>query len=217
MAIKAVLFDMDGVVVDTEPVHEESRRLTYLKYGIPYDKVRDIPVIGRNTDAIFADVNARFPFPVELKTAIKAKRDIFVDLLGKHVDLLPGVAECIEYFRLRYRIALVTASARQNVDAVLAGSGLTGRFHALVVAEDVKRWKPDPEGFLLAASRLDVKPEDCVVIEDSPVGVAAAKAAGMRVIGVRTGQGGTAPKEAHLMVDDLDSGSETVIKFVEEG
>lgn len=216
MAIKAILFDMDGVVVDTEPVHEESRRLTYLKYGISYDSVRDIPVIGRNTDAIFADVNDRFPFPVELKTAIKVKRDIFVELLGKHVDLLPGVSVAIEYFRNRYRIALVTASARQNVDAVLAGSSLTGKFHALVVAEDVTKWKPDPEGFLLAASRLSVKAEECVVIEDSPVGVAAAKAAGMRVIGVRTGQGGTAPKEADLMVDDLYTGRNEVIKFIEE-
>jgi HAD superfamily hydrolase (TIGR01509 family) len=217
MAIKAVLFDMDGVVVDTEPVHEESRRLTYFKYGISYNKVRDIPVIGRNTDAIFADVHARYPFPVELKTAIKMKRDIFVDLLGNSVEPLPGVAKLIKWAKKKHNIALVTASAKQNVEAVLKGTGLTGMFDALVVAEDVRKWKPDPEGYLLAAFRLNVNPENCAVLEDSPVGVASAKAAGMKVIGVMTGQGGTAPKEADLLVDNLEVGADSVHRFIEEG
>ena len=214
--IRGLLFDMDGVLVDTEPVHAEARRRTYEKYGIPYDLVRDIPVIGRNTDAIFADVDIRVPFPVPLCEAVRFKRDAFVSLLGGALEPLPGVRALLDWSRGRFRVALVTASARQNVMAVLAGTGLAKCFDALVVAEDVKKWKPDPESYLLAAERLGLKPAECAVFEDSPVGAASARAAGMKVIGVNTGQGGKSPKAADRVVDDLESGAGAVRAFLED-
>lgn len=211
----ALLFDLDGVIVDTEPVHEEARRRIYARHGIPLDRVCDIPVIGRNTDAIFADVHARIPFPIPLDQAIREKRDCFVALLGGHVAPLPGVRDLLARVRGRLKTALVTASARQNVAAVLRGTGLEAAFDAVVAAEDVTRWKPDPEGYQCAAERLKVAPADCVVIEDSPVGVEAARAAGMRVIGVRTGQGAKTPKAADLIVDNLEKGRDAVLAFIE--
>lgn len=210
----ALLFDLDGVVVDTEPVHEEARRRVYARHGIPLERVRDIPVIGRNTDAIFSEIHARVPFPIPLTQAIREKRDEFVSLLGNSVTPLPGVRDLLARVRGRLKTALVTASARQNVDAVLRGTGLANAFDAVVAAEDVALWKPDPEGYLLAAKRLKIAPPSCVVIEDSPVGVEAGRAAGMRVIGVRTGQGGQSPKDADLVVDDLEHGLPELLAFI---
>ncbi len=214
---RAILFDMDGVVVDTEPIHELSRRIVYAKHGIPLEVALSVPVIGRNTDAIFADINKKHPFPVPLKTAIQQKRDEFVKALGESIELLPGVSELITWAKNeKIKTALVTASAKQNVKAIIKKTGLNGVFDTVVAAEDTKKWKPDPEGYLLAALRLETSPKNCIVIEDSPIGTEAALAAGMFSIGVKTGQGGKAPKTAHLLVENLLDGAEEVKKFISE-
>jgi beta-phosphoglucomutase-like phosphatase (HAD superfamily) len=82
---RALLFDMDGVLVDTEAVHHEARLSVYRKYGMDYGKLRHIPVAGRNTDAIFGDVHAVLPFPVPLKQAVEEKRARFVSLLERSI------------------------------------------------------------------------------------------------------------------------------------
>lgn len=214
---RAVLFDMDGVVVDTEPVHELSRRIVYAKHGIPLDIALSVPVIGRNTDAIFADINRKYPFPVPLEMAIQQKRDEFVKSLGDCIELLPGVKELLKWARDNgFKTALVTASARQNVTAVIDKTGLGKAFDTIIAAEDTTKWKPDPEGYMLAALRLECTPENCVVIEDSPIGIEAALAAGMFTIGVKTGQGGKAPKKAHLLIENLLDDANTAKQFILE-
>ena len=211
---RALLFDMDGVLVDTEKVHQAARLLVYQKYGMDFEKLKDIPVIGRNTDAIFLDVQARLPFPVPLTQVIGEKRDIFVSLLRGPIEPLPGVKKLLAEYRGKLKIALVSASARQNIEAVMNNTGLYIYFDTIVCAEDVKFFKPDPESYLLGARKLGVEPAECVVFEDSRVGVLAAKNAGARVVGVTTGHGGESLPLADLVVADMAVGSREIKRFI---
>jgi HAD superfamily hydrolase (TIGR01509 family) len=211
---RALLFDMDGVLVDTEKVHEAARLAVYRKHGIDYDKVRDIPVIGRNTDAIFEEVNARIPFPVPLAQAIREKRDIFVTMLKEPISPLPGVKDLLARYRGKLMTGLVSASARQNIDAVMKNTGLYVYFDGIICAEDVRFFKPDPESYLLGARKLGVDPGECVVFEDSRIGVLAARNAGARVVGVMTGHAPDNLALADLTVTDLAAGRKQIEQFI---
>lgn len=211
---QALLFDMDGVLVDTEKIHQESRLRIYSKYGMDFELLKDIPVNGRNTDSIFMDVHARLPFPVPLAQVIREKRDIFVALLKEPILPLPGIKDILSRYRGRLKIALVSASARQNIDAVMRNTGLFVYFDAMVCAEDVKFYKPDPEGYLMGARKLGVEPASCVVFEDSRIGVLAAKNAGMRVVGVKTGYGTDDLRLADVEVPDIAQGREKIDQLI---
>ena len=211
---RALLFDMDGVLVDTEKVHQAARLEVYRKHKIDFDKVKDIPVIGRNTDAIFEEVNARIPFPVPLSQVIREKRDIFVTMLKEPILPLPGVKELLSRYRGKLKIAVVSASARQNINAVMQNTGLYVYFDAIVCAEDVKFFKPDPESYLFGAKKLGVDPAECVVFEDSRIGVLAAKNAGARVVGVLTGHSQESLMLADITVPDLARGRAQVEQFI---
>ena len=99
--------------------------------------------------------------------------------------------------------AIVTSAPRANLDMILETLGLAGRFQALVAEEDASKGKPDPEGFLVAAARVGVEPARCIVIEDAPAGLQAAKAGGMRAIGVTTTHAAPHLGDADLVVDSL--------------
>ena len=117
---------------------------------------------------------------------------------------LPGVRELLDSLDANgVPRAIVTSTPRANLDLILASLGLTERFQALVAEEDASKGKPDPEGFLVAAERLGVSPAHCVVIEDAPAGLQAAKAAGMRAIGVTTTHPAPDLADADLVVDTL--------------
>ncbi len=210
----ALLFDMDGVLVDTEKVHEKSRQIIYKKYGMDYNMLKDIPVIGRNTDSIFIDVNSRIQFPIPLEKAIQEKRNVFVSLLNEPIKPLPGVREILESYHSRLKIGLVSASARQNIDAVMQNTGLALYFDCIISAEDVKSFKPDPQCYFLGASRLKIAPEECVVFEDSQIGVEAAINAGMKVIGVGTGHTADDLSNADIIISDMAKDRVKIDKFI---
>ena len=110
-------------------------------------------------------------------------------------------------------MAIVSSTPRENVRVVLRSLGLEGVFETVIAEEDAPKGKPDPQGFLVAAERLGVKPEECVVIEDAPGGVEAAKRAGMRCIGLTTSRPREALAEADVVVDSLEE--EAVYSFLE--
>lgn len=213
---QALLFDMDGVLLDTERIHHEARMAVYRKYGMDYERIRHIPVAGRNTDAIFRDVHILSPFPAPLPVVIAEKRDRFVALLGSSIEPLPGVRYLLNRYRGRLKIALISASARQNVQAALKNAGLWNYFKVRITAEDVETHKPDPSAYLLGLSRLNIPPGGAIVFEDSRVGIMAGRAAGTRVVGVRTGYPEEDLSGADLTVADLESGRDEVVRFIEE-
>ena len=199
----AVIFDLDGVLVDSEPLHfqavnevlaEEGRRLTeseYLSYIGVADEWADL-IRRKGLRHAPAHYRARY-------------HEAVLRALRRPLHPQPGVVELLDGARARgLKVGLASSSRREWVAATLAALGLSDRFDAVISGEMVARGKPAPDIFLLAAERLGVPPERCLVLEDAPAGVAGAGAAGMAVVAVRTAYTAEARLDgADLVVESL--------------
>jgi len=185
-ALRAVLFDLDGLLVDSEPVWFEVERAVMAKLGGQWGPADQEALIGGSLDRTVSYLLTKAPRPAPSRPDEVAGwlLDGMTELMLAHgVPVKPGARELLAGVAgAGIPHALVTSSARQIMDAALAVTGM--RFPVTVCSEDVRRTKPDPEPYLLAAARLGVPPPGCVVLEDSPNGVAAARAAGCPVIAV---------------------------------
>ena len=182
--LEAVLFDMDGLLVDTEPLWFETETEVMARLGAPWTKEDQERLLGgsmEHTVGYLLSKATRLAPPAEIA------RWMTDGMLRRAADgrviIRPGARELItEVAAAGIPYALVTGSQREFTDAVLGSTGLS--FTATVTGDDVTRPKPDPEPYLLAAKLLDAAPERCVALEDSPSGVASATGAGCLVIAV---------------------------------
>jgi len=183
-ALRAVLFDMDGLLVDSEPLWFEAERSVMARLGGPWTPADQLALIGGSLAHSVAYMRARAVRPAEPEQIGRWLLDGMADLVARNgVRLMPGAAGLLaELAAAGIRCALVTSAQRQIMDAVIDSTGL--KFAVTICAEDVRRGKPDPEPYLRAAALLGEAPARCVVLEDSPRGVAAAQAAGCPVIAV---------------------------------
>lgn len=186
MTPKAVLFDFDGVIADTENHHVAAwqRTLTAMGWLIADElAVRAAEVDDRE---FLTDLFTTRDVPVDrVNDWLARKQAVTVQLLRYSPRVYPGVVELVEALRGRKaRLAVVTGTWRANVQAVLEASGLAGSFDLVVAKEDVTAQKPDPAPYLLALKKLRLAPRSAVAIEDSPTGLASAGAAGIRRIAV---------------------------------
>ena len=199
----AVLFDLDGVIVDSRAFHMEAWHRWAREHAIAHDPDYFHRMFGHRNDAIIGGLRPAIPL-AELQGLAEHKEALFREIARGRVVALPGVRELLDSLDANgVPRAIVTSTPRANLDLILASLGLTERFQALVAEEDASKGKPDPEGFLVAAERLGVSPAHCVVIEDAPAGLRAAKAAGMRAIGVTTTHPAPDLADADLVVDTL--------------
>jgi HAD superfamily hydrolase (TIGR01509 family) len=185
-ALRAVLFDMDGLLVDSEPLWFVVEREVAGRLGAPWGEADQEALIGGSLERTVSWLLAKADGPV-----MAAREDVarwLVEgmarlVLERGLPLQPGAARLLAALDAAgVPCALVTASSRAIMDAVLKVTGLS--FGVTVCGEDVQRPKPDPEPYLLAAGRLGVPPAGCAVLEDSPTGIAAGRAAGCAVIAV---------------------------------
>ena len=183
-ALRAVLFDMDGLLVDSEPLWFEAERSVMARLGGPWTPADQVALIGGSLAHSVAYMRARAVRPAEPEQIGRWLLDGMAELVARNgVRLMPGAAGLLaELAAAGIRCALVTSAQRQIMDAVIDSTGL--KFAVTICAEDVRRGKPDPEPYLRAAALLGEAPARCVVLEDSPRGVAAAQAAGCPVIAV---------------------------------
>jgi beta-phosphoglucomutase len=194
--IRSVLFDFDGVLVDSEEHHWRAFRQTLAAGGISlpralYDRrylafddrtalaamLRDAGGPGRESQ----------PSRSRIEALLRRKRAAYLRLIGGRLRVARPAAELVRALRRRVPLAIVSGARRKEILAALRRGGVAREFRVIVTAEDVKRSKPDPEGYLLALRRLDLDSgEGSVAIEDSPGGILAARAAGLRVLGIAT-------------------------------
>lgn len=182
---QAVIFDMDGVIVDSEPRHERAflQVLEEIGYGDRHG-MRFADYIGRTDRDLWVDFVTKHRPAQTLEDLIAMKRQRTVEILRREQPLFEGLLELVETLARQYRLALASGSERAVVDTVLGLKGLRQFFGVTVSGSDIKRGKPAPDIFLRAAELLGVAPQNCCVIEDSKPGVAAGLAAGMRVIAI---------------------------------
>ncbi len=167
----AVLFDLDGVIVDSRPYHLAAWHQFARDESIEHTPDYFTQMFGLRNDAIIGGLVADLP-PERLAELAARKEQLFRDAARGHLEPLPGVRELLDALDARaVPRAIVTSTPRANLEMILETLA-SPRFQALVAEEDASRGKPDPEGFLVAARRLDVAAEICVVIEDAPAGLA---------------------------------------------
>jgi HAD superfamily hydrolase (TIGR01509 family) len=181
--IRAVLFDLDGVLADTEPLQWAAYRRVLLPFGVDVgleEYRREWIATGVGPE--YACRTYRLPVgPDELRArkASEYRRLLDGDILPR-----PGAAAALARLRPTHRLALVTNSVREEVELILGRFGVLAAFDAIVAREDYVKAKPAPDGYLTAAARLGVVPSDCAVVEDTARGVRAGVAAGMQVVAV---------------------------------
>ncbi len=187
MTIQAILFDHDGTLVDSEPTHWRLWRDALRPHGVTLTedeyKARHA---GMSTARNAADLAQRHAIGMTADALAGVKFAVTSDFLAKDAfPLMPGVREALASFSAAgLRLGIVTGAGRTGVEATLRAHALHGVFETIVTSDDVKRGKPAPECYLLAAERLGLAPKDCVAIEDTEHGVNAAAAAGIACLAV---------------------------------
>ena len=204
--IKAVIFDLDGVLVTTDELHFKAWKQLADELGIEnftkadnarqrgVSRMASLEVVLEKTDRKFSDA--------EKAMLAEKKNDMYVKALSglSRADVLPGVFEFIEYIRSK-GIKAAVGSASKNTPLILEKTELADKFDAVSCGLDTSKSKPDPEVFLIAAKKLGTPPEECIVIEDSDAGIEAAKAGGMYVLAVGAAK---ANKNADYSAENLN-------------
>ena len=203
--IQAVIFDMDGVLSDSEPIYHNSLNQVLGEQGHALTDEDNFEILGTTVEYSWKWIIDRFGLEGSLDSWIARYDAIIVDNLRQHVEPSPGVYELLDGVVSRgLKLGLASSSQGKWVEALLTTLGIQDRFEAVVSGEMVTNGKPDPEIFLTAALRLDVDPTRCLVIEDSPHGISAGKSAGMKVVAVVTPLTKDLDlSEADLLIDSL--------------
>ena len=180
---KAYLFDCDGTIVDSMPLHYVAWKRVFDEHGCSFPEELFYAWGGMPIRDIIAALNEEHGLRMPVEETARTKERYYTEML-EDLKAIPEVLAHIEDQHGKIPFAVVSGSTRDSVEASLSALGLLARFDTLVCAGDYAKGKPDPEPFLTAARLLGVKPEECLVFEDAETGVAAAKAAGMAVVKV---------------------------------
>ena len=213
--IQAVVFDLDGVLVDSEHVWDEARKELAAERGGRWHDQASRDMMGMSSlewSRYMHDVIGLEDPPEEISAEVVRRLE---EIYRRELPLIDGAVEAVERLAARWPLGLASSSNRELIDLVLELSGLAQNFRVTVSSEEVARGKPAPDVYLEAARRLGVAPEGCAAIEDSENGIRSAKAAGMRVLAIPNPQFPPAEDALALADDVLDSLRELTPERVE--
>ena len=198
--MKAIIFDLDGVLVNSKKVHLNALEEVLKSKGIIPTKEEMKTVFGFAVEDNIQKICKTRGLTCPLKEWSDEKRKIVLEKLRK-IKPFPGTEEFLKYVKNKYKIAVASSSTLPEVEGAL--KGLANYFDVMITREAVKKPKPNPEIYLLAAKKLNVKPSECIAIEDSVAGVEAAKRSGMFCIAVLNSFPAKELKSADVVVKDL--------------
>lgn len=180
------IFDCDGTLADSMPLHFDAWQQALVSHGAPFVFDWDLFVsrAGKTLEVTVQELNEQFSSTLDAIEVARLQRKIYTELLPS-VGPVAEVVELVRELRHKYPLAVASGSDRRTVENTLANLGILDFFQAIVTAEDVVHGKPAPDMFLLAAERIGVAPENCVVFEDSLLGIEGARRANMGVSLVR--------------------------------
>jgi len=203
--IKAVIFDLDGVLVDSEHLHIKAEKQTLLKHGVRISSEELHRYTGTTASFMFTELINRYKLNTTFMKMFDEKEKILFNLLRHKVKPTKGVTHLLmELRRKNIKLAIASSSHKKLIDYLLEQMDIAGCFDFVVASEDVACGKPDPEIFLKAANGLSASPDECLVIEDSKLGVRAAKKAGMKCVGYRNPHSGDQDlSEADIVIDNF--------------
>jgi len=201
LPVRAIIFDFDGVIADTEPFHLKAFRKVLADEGITltereyYEKYLGVDDLGC-FKSVLASYGRR-PGPNKIASLMARKSCLFKENILKKLSFVPGVIPFVKRAAKRYPLAIASCALRQEILMILRKAGIDKAFQVIVSAEDISRGKPDPEGFLKALKNLNktgkilrlgkpIKPQECLVVEDSPFGIEGARRAGMPCLAIAT-------------------------------
>lgn len=202
MGKKAVIFDMDGVIFDTERVYLEIWQSVFEKYGYKMTKELYITVMGTGRKNVIKTFLENFGDDLPIEKMYEEKdNQLFYIIENQGIPLKEGVKELFSMLKEKnYKIALATSAKRERVEKQIKDKWLKESFDAIVCGDDVEKGKPSPDIFLKAAKKIDVEPENCFVVEDSLAGIKAAFSGGMKGI----------------HVEDLKVADEDILKYCQK-
>lgn len=201
--VKAVLFDMDGTLVDTENLDNEVAIKICKKLGFELTEEEQKERHGRTTKSFYEYLRLKRKADFNLQQAAQNQIDGFTEKLQTNLKAFSGARELPKLLAKNgYALAIVSGSTKSQIELVLQSLKIGDYFKMIISANDVLESKPNPEGYLLAAENLNVSPTECVIIEDGTKGVKAGKSAGMKVIGV-INNGGQDLSLADMTVSNL--------------
>ena len=218
MALRAAVFDFDGVIVDSEPLHYRSLRDALRPEGVEISEAEYLQVYlaydDREAIRLALEHHGQSTDPARRERIEARKVETFARLIPE-IPVFDGVRDLVRALEAEMPLAIASGARHDEVDAILRGVGLRDAFEAIVGAEDAERTKPDPAPYLEAARRLAARtvgltPEECVAFEDSMPGIASALVAGMKVVGIAHSYPAEKLRAAHRVVDSLvglDAGS----------
>jgi len=204
--LEAVLWDLDGVIADTAEYHYQAWRDVLGKRGVDFSKADFMHLFGQRHDSIIKFALGNNLSPEELDAITEEKQQNYRRRVAANIRPMPGAIALIKSLQEHgIKSAIASSAAPENIEIITKGLGIKDCFQAMAHGTEVKEGKPSPQIFLLAAKKLKVKPDNCVVIEDAIAGVAAAKQAGMKCIAVTNSHPKKDLKKADLIVDTLET------------
>lgn len=187
--IKGVIYDIDDLMVNSNPLHAEATEVVFKKIGHSLDELPEQMLksfIGMRIVDILQEIIGYFKLDISFDDLYKERTDIFLKLAQEKLEIMPGLYRSLDLFRNnKYSIAVTSSGTKEYINLVLEKFNIKDYFKIIISGDDVKKGKPDPESYLLASKQLGLLPQECLVLEDATTGIAAAKGAGCKCMAIK--------------------------------
>lgn len=211
MKFEGIIFDLDGTLVDSEPLHMKAWLDALAGQGLHFDEKWFNQWIGHPDWALAEAVIAQYQLPLDRETLVSYKRVDYHQMAAARSTLFPKVEEGLKALKGKYKLAVATSSSNADAAAVFSSTKLDKYFQTAVTSNQVERMKPAPDCYLLAAKRIGLDPTKGAAVEDSVAGIKAAKGAGLFTLGVANSHAAEKLQEAHMVFEDTASAIEWLL------